>query len=184
MKTDNTKGFTLIELMVVISIISFLSSIVLVAIKDVREKAFLNKAVVEMKSLQNAVELYKNQFGSYPGDSFNFYRDYNQTEFTNFVQTNLVANNFISKIPHSPNYPNNCTGNIISCVNTGYMMGYTRYNYNNLTLCGNKPNTHYMIFLTAKDKKLNLPIFTDQGTNPFTGGPPNVPPYVYCISIE
>lgn len=186
MKTHAKKGFTLIELMIVISIIGLLSSIVLVALKDAKEKGQMTKAVSEMKSLQQAVELYKNQFGSYPGGQFSFYRDYNATEFTNFVQTNLVANGFIKTIPHSPGYPSNCTdpSSPATCANTGYVIGYTRYNFNNLTLCGGQPNTNYIIFFSAKDKKLNLPIWTDQGVNPLTGGATGVPPYVYCISVQ
>ena len=65
---NKSKGFTLIELMVVIAIISLLSAIVLASVRSIREKAVLNKTVAEMRSLQQALELYKNQMGVYPGD--------------------------------------------------------------------------------------------------------------------
>jgi len=60
------KGFTLIELMVVISIISLLSSIVLASVKEVRDRANMNKFRAEMNQFINALELYRNDNGKYP----------------------------------------------------------------------------------------------------------------------
>jgi general secretion pathway protein G len=54
-----SKGFTLIELMVVISIISLLSSIVLASVKEVREKARATKFRAEVDQFINALELYR-----------------------------------------------------------------------------------------------------------------------------
>ncbi|TSC70047.1 MAG: general secretion pathway protein G [Parcubacteria group bacterium Gr01-1014_70] len=59
-------GFTLIELMVVVSIISFLSSIVLVSLQEVRAKVRDLTRVQALKALQVAIESYKDDHGHYP----------------------------------------------------------------------------------------------------------------------
>jgi len=60
------KGFTLVELMVVISIISALSSVILTATQQSREKAQISKFIQEMNQLYQAVELYKSNKNVYP----------------------------------------------------------------------------------------------------------------------
>jgi prepilin-type N-terminal cleavage/methylation domain-containing protein len=61
------KAFTLIELLLVISIISLLSAIVLSSIQEARDNAQITKFGQDWKQIQIAVELYKNKNdGSYP----------------------------------------------------------------------------------------------------------------------
>ena len=129
MKRNKSKGFTLIELMVVISIISLLSSVVLASIKAAREKALLAKAVGEMKSLVNAVELYRSANGTYPGLAGGYYDDDNVSDgygtdngnLNTFIQTNLVTPKFLGKVVNAPYYPNNCKSD---CNTNGYVLGY------------------------------------------------------------
>lgn len=70
--TKSRKGFTLIELMVVISIISFLSSIILTFVNSARDKA--KDAVIrsQLASMRSAAEVYYNGNGlSYGATSAN-----------------------------------------------------------------------------------------------------------------
>ena len=60
------EGFTLIELLVVISIIGLLSSIVLASLNTAREKARDAARESDIKSIENALELYRNDHSAYP----------------------------------------------------------------------------------------------------------------------
>jgi prepilin-type N-terminal cleavage/methylation domain-containing protein len=78
MKTPALKlrfGFTLVELMVVVSVIGILSAIVYSSFGDSRKIARDNIRKTDLKNLQVAIELYKAQSGRYPyacGDSTSF----------------------------------------------------------------------------------------------------------------
>jgi prepilin-type N-terminal cleavage/methylation domain-containing protein len=60
------KGFTLIELMVVITIIGLLASTVLASLQSSRVAARDAQRIQEARQLINALELYRNQNGRYP----------------------------------------------------------------------------------------------------------------------
>jgi len=67
---DNIKyarGFTLIELLVVIAIIGLLSSIVLVNVHTAQMKARDDRRMMDLEQIRNALELYYNDNGYYPG---------------------------------------------------------------------------------------------------------------------
>ncbi len=175
-------GFTLIELMVVISIIGLLSSVVLASLKDAKDKAMITKTLVEMKSLETALEMYRNQFGKYPGEELNYNHDDdddciticgllhidNSSNMNTFLQTELVNRKFITKVPHAPNYPNNCKDD---CGTNGYVLGYATYDrlfnassFSKITdpestklYCGDKKIENYVIYFFTNSKKINLP---------------------------
>lgn len=67
MKKNKTKGFTLIELMVVISIIALLSGIILAGVSQARESAKVRAFRSEVDQFINALELYRIEKGVYPG---------------------------------------------------------------------------------------------------------------------
>lgn len=67
MKTTNTqKGFTLIELMVVVSIIALLSSIVVASLTDARGGAKNNVRNETARQYITAMALYHGEYGHYP----------------------------------------------------------------------------------------------------------------------
>lgn len=73
MKYNHKSGFTLIELMVVISIVTFIASLLLVSIKDARLKARDARRLSDMHQIQNALELYAQDFGNYPSSNAYIY---------------------------------------------------------------------------------------------------------------
>lgn len=60
------KGFTLVELLVVISIIGVLSAILMVNFVGTRERARDSQKIQDLNSIRNALRLYYNDFQSYP----------------------------------------------------------------------------------------------------------------------
>lgn len=64
-------GFTLIELLAVITIIVILAGLTVGGMSYVNEKQAIEKAKVQIKLLENAIEEYKLDNGSYPGTTAN-----------------------------------------------------------------------------------------------------------------
>ena len=64
MKTK--KAFTLIELLVVIAIIGILSTLAVVSLQNARKSARDAKRIADVKQMQTALELYFNDWQTYP----------------------------------------------------------------------------------------------------------------------
>jgi general secretion pathway protein G len=62
----NRKGFTLIELLVVIVILSILATFVGIRIMGKPEEARRTQAQIQIKALENALNMYKLDNGEYP----------------------------------------------------------------------------------------------------------------------
>ena len=69
-RTDNRladcRGFTLIELMVVMVILGILASMIVPRIMDRPEEARRTKAAVDIQALEQALQMYKLDNGQYP----------------------------------------------------------------------------------------------------------------------
>ncbi len=59
-------GFTLIELLVVIAIIGVLTTIVMVSVNDLRARARDDRRLADMKTISDALGLYRVQQSTYP----------------------------------------------------------------------------------------------------------------------
>lgn len=62
------RGFTLVELLVVVAIVSFLSAVTVSTVQEVRENARFNTALQELRSFHQATQLYRQEHGEWPGD--------------------------------------------------------------------------------------------------------------------
>ena len=63
------KGFTLIELLVVIAIIGLLATAATYAYQKARSAAYLAAAKDELRSIAQSLQLYLNDYGTYPDDT-------------------------------------------------------------------------------------------------------------------
>ena len=63
---NNQKGFTLIEMLVVIAIVGLLSSVVVVGLSGAREKARDARRLADSRGLQNSLEIEYSDASGYP----------------------------------------------------------------------------------------------------------------------
>lgn len=65
--TNYQKSFTLIEILVVITIIGILSSMILVSLQDAKEQAMIAKAKTEARGIFTAITMLESDTGEWPG---------------------------------------------------------------------------------------------------------------------
>lgn len=65
-KLMNRKGFTIVELLIVIVVIGILAAITIIAYNGIQTRARDAKRTADISSIQKAVELYKADNGFYP----------------------------------------------------------------------------------------------------------------------
>jgi general secretion pathway protein G len=63
---NKNKGFTLIEMLVVIAVIGLLAALILVGLSSFRVRGRDTRRVADVKEVQNGLELYYMKNGSYP----------------------------------------------------------------------------------------------------------------------
>ncbi|MEX2054032.1 MAG: prepilin-type N-terminal cleavage/methylation domain-containing protein [Candidatus Colwellbacteria bacterium] len=66
MSNKSSRGFTLIEMLIVIAVISILAGIVLVGITGFQSSARDTKRIGDLRGIQNSLELYYTRCGFYP----------------------------------------------------------------------------------------------------------------------
>ena len=114
-------GFTLVELLVTVSIIGILSSITYFSVGNIRQMARDSKRLADMKQLQTALEFYFNQTNGYPlppagspnntmpiGDASHMTLCTTLQGFVDTAQTcqNANATVIMARVPASPYPPN------------------------------------------------------------------------------
>lgn len=89
------KGFTLIEMLIVITIIALLSSLILVGMGGARAKSRDARRIADLHNVQNALELYYAKTGTYPKPT-------EASEYSTLKTLLINAGIGVSKIPDDP----------------------------------------------------------------------------------
>ncbi len=159
------KGFTLIELLVVIAIIGVLASMVMSSLNDARARARDAKRIADIRSIQNALELYHLDNGSYPERTISGFCA------TLPLSTSLVDNGYLSILPTDP----------LSGRSTGTSLCYNYSSQPNHTsvsawLCDGTTRTEYeyAFVLQLEKPNTNIPEVAHSG-----GG--NIGEFTHCI---
>lgn len=75
MVTDDRSGFTLVELLLVVGIISVLSMVALAAFSEFRNKAKIYRCMGEIRGLEKQITAWATEKGSYPASLADIGRD-------------------------------------------------------------------------------------------------------------
>lgn len=103
-------AFTLLEVMVVISIISLLSSIVLTSTASARRAARDTKRIADMLEIRKALEMYYNDYGYYPVNE------------SDYVLYSGAPPSFLTANPHFKRYDFTFYGSFLpELINKGYL---------------------------------------------------------------
>lgn len=197
-------GVTLIELMVVVSIVSMLASAVLVSIQGTRIQALSTKYAIEIIQLKNALLAYRENHGFFPPCpdplTNGCHDSQGQTTFDNALQV-LVTEGLISKIPHAFNWPNNASKiAALPSYEAGYAPGfYDPLFGQNDFVCGTLLTTDWVpgtlpgVIAVSSSEHLPLPNIEISSCDTLLGtchtsGATYTPAfggrYTYCVNLE
>lgn len=96
-----SRGFTLVELLVTFSIISILATIILTSMKGAQAQTRDARAKADMRSVQSALSLYFDKYGMYPNYGANVTTNAWKDNFISMAQQ-LVAEGFLGQVPVPP----------------------------------------------------------------------------------
>ncbi len=91
------KGFTLIEMLIVVAIIGILASVVVIGIGPAQQRARDSRRASDLKQIQTALELYYNKNGAYPTGGTD-----GEMSWADLVTSITGAGIGVNKIPTDP----------------------------------------------------------------------------------
>lgn len=115
------KGFTLIEVLIVVAIVGILASVVLVGLGPVQKRGRDARRISDLRQAQTGLELYYNKVGAYPATS----------DWASLATALKAENIGISNLPTDPS-----RGKTYSYASNGtsYVLGATFEDANNSAL--------------------------------------------------
>ncbi len=132
------KGFTLIEILIVVAIIGLLTSVVLVGLGSFRTRGRDARRIADLRETQNALELYYTKYQRYPalggGDSW--------TSLTNSL---VGASIGVSSISNDPLYPDRTYSFGVSASGQNYVLAANLEDSSNPGLKDDPDGTIYNI---------------------------------------
>jgi general secretion pathway protein G len=97
----NQRGFTLIEIMVVVVILGILAAVVVPRLLDRPEQARRTKAAVDMKGIEEALGLFKLDNGFYPSTDQGLAALVSKPQ-TGRIPTRFPDDGYLKKVPVDP----------------------------------------------------------------------------------
>lgn len=91
------KGFTLIEMLIVVAIIGILASVVVIGIGPAQQRARDSRRASDLKQIQTSLELFYNKNGKYPTGGTDA-----EVAWTTLVSDITGAGIGVNKIPDDP----------------------------------------------------------------------------------
>ncbi len=89
-------GFTLIELMITISIIAILATVGFLVYNNAQKAARISKRLQDLKAIRTAIELYKTSVGNYPNST--------TTTCVDLLSgANSLSPTYMASVPKDPN---------------------------------------------------------------------------------
>jgi len=120
---ERNKGFTLIELMIVLTIIGVLMGLALVSYQGARKSARDGKRKADLEQIRSALEMCRADTGSYPTDIYNDIICGGQTYLSNTPKDPMTSNNYAyTPLPSgcSPSGSTKCTSyTLCAALETG-----------------------------------------------------------------
>ena len=138
-------GFTLIEILVVVAIISILVGSVLVGLGPAQRQGRDTRRIADLRQIQNALELYFAKCGYYPGtaQSTATCGAYQAVSTWGDLTTALTGSSLgVSQIPNDPTSGKNY---VYGSDGTGYVLGATLEDPNNPVLQRSVKGTNYSV---------------------------------------
>ena len=101
LKNKRQKGFTLLEVMIVIVILGILASLTVPSLMGNKDRADRQKAVSDIVALENAFEMYRLDNGSYPTQQQGILSLVTKPELSP-VPRNYRSDGYIRRLPKDP----------------------------------------------------------------------------------
>lgn len=102
MRSTPSRGFTLLELVIVITIIGIISAIVLVALGESRAKGRDGQRAAQTQEFLKAFELHYSDNGAYPNDGL--MGTYRQPVQISAIGSQITNAGYIKRVPEDPLY--------------------------------------------------------------------------------
>jgi prepilin-type N-terminal cleavage/methylation domain-containing protein len=120
---SKSRGFTIVELLIVIVVIAILAAISIVAYNGVQDRATKSRRISDMSTIVKALELYKAEKGYYPAAQPNSSGGWERSAVNpaNFLQA-LKNDKILSTVPVDPK-------NSAPLGSTGAENTFTSYTY-------------------------------------------------------
>lgn len=149
------RGFTIVELLIVVIVIGILATVSLVSYNGFMEYGYRSQRIADVTTVQRALELYKKDNGYYPANGAD-----NWGGALNSTQMQTALTPYLKTIPTEP------TGN------PSYAYSYVRGSYDNygiIIFWSNTPlpGCHWTDISPCKRCKIGRKL--DVGTNPAGG---------------